>query len=53
MDRKRRTAADRAKLAHENGYNDDDAFADNAEVLKPMTEGSEDSDREALEIWAE
>lgn len=53
MGRKRRTTADRAKLAHENGYNDDDTFADDAEVLKPMTDGSEDSYREALEIWAE
>ncbi len=29
------------------------AFPDDAEVLKPMTDGSEDSYREALEIWAE
>ncbi|KAI9762161.1 MAG: Phosphatidylinositol 3,5-bisphosphate-binding protein [Chaenotheca gracillima] len=53
MGRKRRTAADRANLAREKGYNDDDAFADEAKILKPMTDGSEESYREALEIWAE
>ncbi len=44
MGRKRRTPADRAKRARENGYDDDETFADNAEILKY---------REALEIWAQ
>lgn len=51
MGRKRRTPADRAKRARENGYDDDEAFADDAEILKPMTDGSEDAYGEALEIW--
>ena len=42
MGRKRRTPADRAKRARENDY-DDEAFADDAEILNPMTDGSEDS----------
>lgn len=53
MGRKRRTPANRAKRARENGYDDDETFADNAEILKPMTDGSEDAYREALEIWAQ
>jgi len=53
MGRKRRTLADRAKHARENGYDDNETFADNAEILKPMTDGSEDAYRKALEIWAE
>ena len=53
MGRKRRTAGDRAKLARENGYHEEDTFADDTEILKPMTHGSEDSYRESLEIWVE
>jgi len=53
MRRKRRTPADRAKLARENGYDDNETFADDTEILKPMTDGSEGAYREALEIWAE
>lgn len=49
MGRKRKTA----KLARENGYDDNETFADDAESLKPMTDGGEGAYREALEIWAE
>ena len=47
------TPADRAKLACANGYDDNETFADDTEILKPMTDGSEDAYRNALEIWAE
>ncbi|MCJ1363333.1 hypothetical protein MMC16_002440 [Acarospora aff. strigata] len=53
MGRKRKTPADRTRIVRENGYDDDATFADDAEVLKPITAGSEDAYREALEIWAE
>ncbi|KAK3174899.1 hypothetical protein OEA41_002145 [Lepraria neglecta] len=53
MGRKRRTRADRAKLACANCYDDNQTFADDAEILKPMTDGSEDAYRDVLEIWAE
>ena len=50
---KRKTPADRAKLARENGYDDNDNFADDAKILKPMKDGSEDAYKGALEICAE
>ena len=53
MGRKRRTPADRAKRARENGYDDDETFANNTEILKPITDYSEDLYRDTLEIWAQ
>lgn len=53
MSRKRKTSADRAKLARSNDYDDNKTFADDAEILKSMTDDSQDSYREALKIWAE
>ncbi len=53
MSRKRKTSADRAKLARSNDYDDNKTFADDAEILISMTDDSQDSYREALKIWAE
>lgn len=50
MSRKRRTSTDRAKRARENDYDDDEAFADDAEILKPMTDDSEDAYEKTLKI---
>ncbi len=53
MGRKKKSPADRTRLARANGYDDDETFADDVKVLKPITAGSENAYQEALGIWAE
>ena len=51
MGRKRKVSASRAKRARENGYDVGRTFADDAETLKSMTDGSEEAYKEALAIF--